>query len=52
MDLTAFVTALQSSLGAHLPKILGAIAILALGWLLAVAARAPPKTTKSSGPVP
>lgn len=40
MDLTTFANALQSSLGVHIPKILGAIAVLALGWLLAVAARA------------
>ena len=40
MNMSAFVTALQSSLGAHIPQILGAVAILALGWLLAVAARA------------
>lgn len=40
MDLSNFATSLQTSLGAHLPKVLGAIAILALGWLLAVAARA------------
>lgn len=40
MNMSAFVTALQSSLGAHIPQILGAVAILALGWLLAVTARA------------
>ncbi|MBK6650768.1 MAG: mechanosensitive ion channel [Betaproteobacteria bacterium] len=40
MNMSAFVTALQSSLGAHIPQILGAVAILALGWLLAVGARA------------
>ena len=40
MNMSAFVTALQSSLGAHIPQVLGAVAILALGWLLAVAARA------------
>jgi hypothetical protein len=40
MDLSTFVTSLQASLGANLPKVLGAVAILALGWLLAVAARA------------
>ncbi|MGH8846775.1 MAG: mechanosensitive ion channel family protein, partial [Polaromonas sp.] len=40
MDLSTFVTSLQASLGAHLPKVLGAVAILALGWLLAVASRA------------
>ncbi len=40
MDLSTFVASLQTSLGAHLPKVLGAVAILALGWLLAVASRA------------
>lgn len=40
MDLSTFATSLQTSLGLNLPKVLGAVAILALGWLLAVAARA------------
>jgi hypothetical protein len=40
MDLNTFSQALQQSLGAHIPQILGALAILALGWLLAVMARA------------
>ncbi len=40
MDLSAFATALQSSLGTHIPQILGAVAVLVLGWLIAVAARA------------
>lgn len=40
MDLSAFATALQSSLGTHIPQILGAVAILVLGWLIAVTARA------------
>lgn len=40
MELSAFATALQSSLGAHIPKILGALAVLVLGWLIAVSARA------------
>ncbi len=39
MDLSTFTTSLQTSLGLNLPKVLGAVAILALGWLLAVAAR-------------
>ena len=39
MDMSAFFGALQSTLGTHIPQILGAIAIFALGWLLAVAAR-------------
>jgi hypothetical protein len=40
MELSPFANALQASLGAHIPQILGAVAVLALGWLLAVAARA------------
>jgi len=40
MDTSAFVLAIQSSFGSHVPTILGAIAILILGWLLAVSARA------------
>lgn len=40
MDLSTFANALQASLGTQIPRILGAVAILALGWLLAVAARA------------
>ena len=40
MELSAFATALQSSLGTHIPKILGAVAVLILGWLIAVTARA------------
>lgn len=40
MDISAFVAALQNTLGAHIPKILGAVAILVLGWLLAVSVRA------------
>ena len=40
MNLNTFSQALQQSLGAHIPQILGALAILALGWLLAVMARA------------
>jgi hypothetical protein len=40
MDFTALVTALQDTLGAHLPKILGALGILIIGWLVAVLARA------------
>lgn len=40
MDLHTFSQALQHSLGAHIPQILGALAILTLGWLLAVMARA------------
>ena len=40
MDFSAFFNALQATLGAQLPRVLGAVAVLALGWLLAVAARA------------
>lgn len=40
MDYDAFVTALQASLGSHIPQILGAVAIFAVGWLFAVIARA------------
>ncbi len=40
MDWSALGTSLQNALGAHLPKILGALGILVVGWLLAVAARA------------
>lgn len=40
MELSPFANALQASLGAHIPQILGAVAVLALGWLLAVVARA------------
>ncbi|MBX3606915.1 MAG: mechanosensitive ion channel [Piscinibacter sp.] len=40
MDQNAFLTALQASLGSHIPQILGAIAIFAVGWLIAVLARA------------
>jgi hypothetical protein len=40
MNFDTFVTALQDSLGRHVPQILGAVAIFALGWLVAVVARA------------
>jgi Conserved TM helix len=40
MDFSAFATALQNALGSHIPQILGAVAILVLGWLIAVTARA------------
>ena len=40
MNFTALVTALQDTLGAHLPRILGALGILIIGWLVAVLARA------------
>jgi hypothetical protein len=40
MDYSALVTSLQNALGAHLPRILGALGILIIGWLIAVLARA------------
>ncbi|MCL4799422.1 MAG: mechanosensitive ion channel [Burkholderiales bacterium] len=40
MELSALASSLQSTLGAHLPGILGAIAILVVGYVLAVVARA------------
>ena len=40
MTLDTFIVALQNSFGNHLPQILGALAIFALGWLIAVVARA------------
>jgi len=40
MDFSALATSLSNTLGAHLPNILGALAILIIGWIIAVAARA------------
>jgi hypothetical protein len=40
MDTSSFITTLQSSLGDTAPKLLGAIAILVIGWLVAVLIRA------------
>ncbi|MEX0958662.1 MAG: mechanosensitive ion channel [Burkholderiales bacterium] len=40
MDLSAFAASLQDTLGTHLPGILGALAILIVGWIIAVIARA------------
>ncbi len=40
MDFSTLATSLSNTLGAHLPNILGALAILIAGWLIAVAARA------------
>jgi hypothetical protein len=40
MDTHALIDSLQTSLGGHLPTLLGALAILALGWLFAVIVRA------------
>ena len=38
--MSAFLNSLQATLGTHVPAILGAIAILIVGWILAVVARA------------
>lgn len=43
MNFDTFGSALQASLGSHIPQILGAIAIFALGWFIAVVARAATK---------
>lgn len=40
MDLTSFLAALENTVGSYLPKIAGALGILAVGWLVAVIARA------------
>jgi hypothetical protein len=40
MDYSALAASLQSTLGAQLPAIFGAIAILVVGWIVAVSARA------------
>lgn len=40
MELSALASSLQSTLGAHLPGVLGAIAILVVGYVVAVVARA------------
>lgn len=40
MQLDTFFSALQQSFGSQIPQVLGALAILVLGWLLAVVARA------------
>jgi len=40
MDFSALTTSLQNTLGTNLPHILGAIGILVLGWVIAVAVRA------------
>lgn len=40
MNFSAFTESLQATLGSHVPAILGAIAILIVGWILAVVARA------------
>jgi hypothetical protein len=40
MNTNALWESLQSSLGAHLPQLFGALAILILGWVVAVVVRA------------
>ena len=40
MNYDTFASALQASLGSHIPQILGSVAIFAVGWLVAVVARA------------
>ena len=40
MDITSLMNSLQDTLGQHLPKIAGALAILIIGWLVAVVVRA------------
>ena len=40
MDFTTLANSLQTSLGAEIPRVLGAVSILILGWLLAVMCRA------------
>lgn len=40
MDASGFLTSLQATLGGYLPKIAGAIGILVVGWLIAIAVRA------------
>jgi hypothetical protein len=40
MDFKVLTDSLQSTLGGQLPAIFGALAIIAVGWLVAVLARA------------
>ena len=40
MDFSAIGTSLNVALGTQLPRILGAVAILIIGWIVAVTARA------------
>jgi hypothetical protein len=40
MDFSTFAESLQSTLGTHVPAILGALAILIVGWFIALIARA------------
>jgi hypothetical protein len=47
MNMNALWESLQNTLGSHIPQLLGALAILVLGWLIAVGVRA--ATRKSLG---
>jgi len=40
MDISGLLNSLQNTLGAHLPKIAGALGILIVGWIIAVIVRA------------
>jgi hypothetical protein len=40
MNTDTFLASMQTSLGSHVPQILGAIAVFVIGWLIAVIARA------------
>jgi hypothetical protein len=40
MDFSAIGSSLGAALGVHLPRILGAIVILVIGWIVAVVMRA------------
>ena len=40
MDFSTLATSLSNTLGAHLPNILGALALLVAGWIIAVVVRA------------
>lgn len=47
MNMNAMWDSLQNTLGSHIPQLLGALAILVIGWLIAVGVRA--ATRKSLG---
>lgn len=40
MDITALIQSVQTSLGSHLPTLLGAVGIGVVGWLIAIVVRA------------
>ncbi len=48
MDFATFMESLQSTLGTHVPSIIGAIALLIVGWFVAVAVRAGVRRTLSA----